>query len=70
MGHLVMKSKYIEWGAVDCLVHGYQMITHEQYDREMANPDDGWRCPICARRSKWIVQDDMDGDYDSGVPPF
>lgn len=62
-------TKYVEFGCVECPEHGYQMLTWEQYDVQMDNPGDFWRCPICNVRADWIDQDDVDYD-DSDHPPF
>lgn len=63
-------SNYIEFGLVSCPAHGYQMITEAQYDEAMNNPDDHWRCPICALCGEWIDQDDMEHSADYSDQPF
>lgn len=59
---------YVDFGMVDCPVHGYQKLTDDQYDIQMSEADDKWRCPVCNRISEWIDTDDEDCDY--GDQPF
>ena len=62
-------QKFISFGQIDCPQHGYQSITEQYYDQQMIRANQPWRCPICARSSEWIDQDDMEDSWNEG-PPF
>lgn len=38
------KSKFAR---VKCDEHGWQYLSEDQYDRQLDDPNKGWRCPVC-----------------------
>jgi hypothetical protein len=39
--------------AVSCREHGLVYLTEAEYDAQMDDPDEEWRCPHCGRKSEW-----------------
>jgi hypothetical protein len=39
--------------AVLCPKHGKVVLTGEQYDEQMNQPDSLWVCPDCGERAEW-----------------
>lgn len=39
--------------AVNCFVDGLVYLTQKEYDWQMDQPDDKWKCPICGRVAEW-----------------
>jgi hypothetical protein len=49
---VVPRRRVTPW-AVHCERHAFVCLTPEEYDEQMRNADDTWKCPICGAEAFW-----------------